>query len=98
MRDAAEGIGRATESYDGGEPVNLGSGMEISIRNLTELICKLCNYSGTILWDSTKPDGQPRRCLDVSGAETHFGFRATTEFEEGLRETIRWYEQERRVR
>ena len=96
--DAAEGIVLATESYDGGDPVNLGSGMEISIFRLAELICQLCDYSGKILWNSTKPDGQLRRCLDVSGAETHFDFRATTEFEEGLRETISWYEQERRVR
>lgn len=89
--DAAEGIVLATEKYDGTEPVNLGSGMEISIKELTELICKLMDYKGEIKWDATKPDGQPRRSLDVSRAEKEFGFRANTGFEQGLKYTIDWY-------
>ncbi len=93
VEDAAEGIVRAAENYDGGNPVNLGSGMEISIKNLVELICKLMGYKGAIRWDTTKPDGQPRRLLDVSRAEREFGFRAKTNFEEGLKKTIAWYEE-----
>ncbi len=81
----------ATEKYDGADPVNLGSGMEITIKDLLETICRLMDYSGEIRWDSTKPDGQPRRQLDVSRAENEFGFRAKVNFEEGLKRTIEWY-------
>jgi GDP-L-fucose synthase len=89
--DAAEGIVLATEKYDKPDPVNLGSGMEITIKDLTELISKLMDYRGEIHWDATKPDGQPRRCLDVSRAEREFGFKAKMGFEDGLRKTIDWY-------
>ena len=95
VEDAAEGIVLASERYDGGEPVNLGSGMEISIRDLVETIARLTGYQGDIVWDASKPNGQPRRQLDVSRAEQLFGFRARTSFEEGLRRTIAWYRQER---
>jgi GDP-L-fucose synthase len=95
VEDAAEAIVRASESYDRPEPVNIGSGMEISIRDLAHLIAKLSGFQGEIRWDSTQPDGQPRRCLDVSRAEREFGFRARTPFEDGLRKTIAWYEQHR---
>jgi GDP-L-fucose synthase len=91
VEDAAEGILRATEHYNGDEPINIGSGMEIAIRELVELIAELTEFDGEIVWDSTKPDGQPRRGLDVSKAEQHFGFRARTDFREGLRRTISWY-------
>jgi GDP-L-fucose synthase len=91
--DAAEAIVLATEKYDKPEPVNLGSGMEISIKELNELICRLMDYRGEIRWDPTKPDGQPRRALDVSRAEREFGFRATTSFEEGLKQTIARYQE-----
>jgi GDP-L-fucose synthase len=93
VEDAAAGIVLAAEHYDGDEPVNLGSGMEISIRDLVETIARLTGYNGDIVWDSTKPNGQPRRQLDVSRAEQFFGFRARTSFEEGLRRTIEWYRQ-----
>jgi GDP-L-fucose synthase len=89
--DAAEGILLAAEGYDGAEPVNLGAGFEISIRSLTELIARLTGFSGTIEWDTSKPDGQPRRCLDTTRAERLFGFKARTDFETGLRNTIEWY-------
>lgn len=91
VEDAAEGIVLAAEHYDGSAPVNLGSGMEISIRELVETIARLCGFTGTIVWDSSKPDGQPRRSLDTSRARAAFGFQATTPFEEGLRRTIAWY-------
>ena len=90
--DAAEGIILAAEKYDKPDPVNLGSGMEISIKDLIELITKLMDFKGEIRWDVSKPDGQPRRALDVSRAEKEFGFRAKTNFEVGLRATIKWYE------
>ncbi len=89
--DAAEGIVAATERYDRPEPVNLGAGMEITIKDLTETICRLMDYRGEVRWDATKPDGQPRRMLDVSRAEREFGFKAKVSFEEGLRKTIEWY-------
>jgi GDP-L-fucose synthase len=89
--DAAEGVVLASEKYDGREPVNLGSGMEISVRELAELIRKETGYEGEIVWDSSKPDGQPRRALDVTRAEELFGFRARVDFREGLRRTIDWY-------
>src|ERR1041384_7689819 len=87
VKDAAEGIIKATEEYDGSDPVNIGSGRETSIKELTQTICTLLDYKGEIRWDATKPDGQPRRVLDTSRAET-FGFKATTPLDEGLRQTI----------
>lgn len=91
VEDAAEGIVLATERYDKGDPVNLGSGMEISIGELAGKIAGMTGFAGRIRWDSSQPNGQPRRCLDVSRAEREFGFRATTPFEAGLRKTIEWY-------
>ena len=93
--DAAEGILMAAEQYDGSDPVNLGAGFEISIKDLAELIVKLTGFEGSIAWDATKPDGQPRRSLDTSRAERYFGFKAHTGFEEGLRRTIEWYRSHR---
>jgi len=98
VEDAAEGILLATERYNGPEPVNLGSGFEISIRDLAELIRRLTGFEGELVWDTSKPNGQPRRALDISRAEKYFGFRATTNFEEGLRRTIEWYRQHRLVK
>jgi GDP-L-fucose synthase len=95
VEDAAEGIVLAAERYDGDEPVNLGSGMEISIRDLVETIARLTGFAGDIVWDTSKPNGQPRRKLDVGRAEQLFSFRAHTSFEEGLRRTIEWYRQHR---
>jgi len=95
VEDAAEGIVLAAERYDGSEPVNLGSGSEISIRDLVQLIARLTGFRGTIVWDTEKPNGQPRRQLDVSRAERFFGFRARTSFEEGLARTVEWYRQHR---
>jgi GDP-L-fucose synthase len=92
VEDAAEGIVLATEEYDKSEPANIGAGFEISIRDLVELIAKLIKFKGKIKWDTSKPDGQPRRCVDTSKALREFGFRAKTSFEEGLRKTIAWYE------
>ena len=89
--DAAEAIGLATERYEGAEPVNIGAGREITIKDLVATISKLIGYRGQIRWDTTKPNGQPRRSLDVSRAEAAFGFRARTEFEPGLRRTIEWW-------
>jgi GDP-L-fucose synthase len=91
--DCAEGVLLATERYDKSDPVNLGAGFEISIRDLTEKICNLTGFRGRIVWDSSKPDGQPRRCLDTTRAEREFGFRARIGFDEGLRQTIEWYKQ-----
>ena len=91
VEDAARGIALATEHYNKPEPINLGSGMEISIRNLLELIAELTGYQGNIIWDDTKPDGQPRRSLDTSRAEQVLGFKAETSFREGLQKTINWY-------
>jgi len=96
VEDCARAIVLATKRYDGSDPVNLGAGREIQIRELVELIAQLTGFSGEIAWDPTKPDGQPRRCLDVSRAEREFGFRATTGFVEGLRTTVEWYRQQRR--
>ena len=95
VEDAAEGILRAAEHYDKSDPVNLGSGREISIHDLVNLIAKLTRFAGEIRWDPSKPDGQPRRCLDVQKALSEFGFHAKTPFEEGLRQTIQWYEKNR---
>jgi len=90
--DAAEGIVLGAERYDDAEPVNLGVGSEITIRELVELIAHLTRFAGEIRWDPSKPDGQPRRALDTSRARERFGFVATTEFEDGVRRTIEWYE------
>jgi len=92
VEDAADGIILAAERYDSSEAVNLGSGMEISIWDLAHLIAKLTGFEGDITWDTGKPDGQPRRHLDASKAESRFGFRAATHFEDGLLRTIEWYE------
>ena len=92
VEDAAEGIALAAERYEGSEPVNLGSSYEISIRELVAQIARATGFEGRIEWDSTKPNGQPRRKLDTSRAEREFGFRATTSFEVGLRRTVEWYE------
>jgi GDP-L-fucose synthase len=94
-RDAAEGILAAAEKYDSSDPVNLGAGFEIKIRDLVPLVAKACGFTGAIAWDTTRPNGQPRRMLDTSRALERFGWRATTPFEEGLRETVAWYENER---
>ncbi len=94
-RDAAEGIVDAAERYDSSAPVNLGAGFEITIRELVPLVARLCRYQGEIVWDATKPNGQPRRMLDTSRALAAFGWKARTPFEEGLRETVAWYERER---
>jgi len=91
VEDAAEAIILATEKYDKPDPVNIGSGTEISIKDLVETICRLMDFKGEIRWDISKPDGQPRRRLDVSRAEKEFGFRAQTNFEIGLQKTIEWY-------
>ncbi len=95
VEDAAEGIVLATERYDKPDPVNLGAGMEIRIRELVEKIAEIMQFNGEIRWDSSKPDGQPRRCLDVSRAYKEFGFKANTSFDEGLRKTIKWYERQK---
>jgi GDP-L-fucose synthase len=93
--DAAEGIVLAAERYDGADPVNLGSGMEISVRQLAETIARLTGFEGQLSWDTSKPNGQPRRALDTSRAESEFGFKAKTSFEEGLQRTIEWYKESR---
>ena len=93
--DAADGVVRAAEHYNDSQPVNLGSSHEISIRELTETIARLTGFQGQIVWDTTKPNGQPRRKLDVSRAKALFDFEAQTGFEEGLRQTIAWYQKER---
>jgi len=91
VEDAAEAIIRATEKYDKPDPVNIGAGFEISIKNLIELIATITKFNGEIIWDSSKPDGQPRRMLDTSKAEIEFGFKAKMPFDEGLKKTIEWY-------
>jgi len=91
VEDAAEGIILATEKYDKSEPVNLGAGFEITIKDLVEKIAKLTGFKGEIEWDHSKPDGQPRRMLDVSKAKKEFDFTAKTNFDEGLKKTIEWY-------
>ena len=96
VADAAEAIVLATEQYDGSDPVNIGSGQEISIRDLVQLIAQLTGFRGQVRWDVRQPNGQPRRRLDTSRAEQAFGFRATTDFREGLERTIAWYESVRR--
>jgi GDP-L-fucose synthase len=91
VADAAEGILLATQQYDKPEPVNLGSGVEIGIRDLAGKIARMTGFHGAIRWDDSQPNGQPRRCLDVTRAEREFGFRARTTFDEGLQRTIEWY-------
>ena len=95
VEDCAEAICLAAEKYDKPDPVNLGAGFEISIKNLANLIARLTGFKGKIVWDKTKPDGQPRRCLDTSRAQREFGFRAKTDFETGLKKTIDWYRENR---
>jgi GDP-L-fucose synthase len=92
VEDAANGIALASEKYSGRDPINLGSGYEISIKDLAEMIARQTGFKGKLVWDTSKPNGQPRRGLDVSRAETLFGFRAETPFEKGLRQTIEWYQ------
>jgi GDP-L-fucose synthase len=91
VEDATEGIGLATERYNKPDPINLGAGFEISIKDLVQLIARLTGFKGEIAWNTTKPDGQPRRMLDVTTAEKEFGFKAKTTLEEGLKKTINWY-------
>jgi GDP-L-fucose synthase len=93
VEDTAEAIILASEKYDKPDPVNIGAGFEITIKELVELLVKLMDYKGKIIWDKTKPDGQPRRMLDTSKAYKEFGFKAKTKFEEGLRKTFDWYYQ-----
>jgi GDP-L-fucose synthase len=95
VEDCAEALVLSMEQYDAPEPVNLGSGREITIRNLTELVARLCGFKGDIAWDPTRPDGQPRRCLDVSRAQKSIGFTAQTSLEDGLARTIEWFEKNR---
>jgi GDP-L-fucose synthase len=94
VEDCAEAIVLATERYNKPDPVNIGTGFEISIKDLVALIAKLIDFKGEIIWDTTKPDGQPRRCLDISKAYREFGFRAKIHLEEGLKKTIEWYRKE----
>ena len=91
VEDAAEAIILATEKYNKSDPINLGAGFEIRIKDLIELIAKLTNFKGKIVWDTSKPDGQPRRMLDTSKAQKEFGFNAKMDFKEGLQKTIAWY-------
>jgi GDP-L-fucose synthase len=97
VADCARAIALATERYDKPAPVNIGSGSEITIRDLAQRIAELTGFGGEIRWDASKPDGQPRRCLDVSRAAAEFGFRATMDFTEGLRRTIAWCREVRRT-
>ena len=98
VEDAAEALVLATQRYDGAEPVNVGAGFEIAIAELVERIVALTGYTGHIVWDASKPDGQPRRCLETSRAEREFGFRARTGFTDGLERTVRWYMADRAAR
>jgi GDP-L-fucose synthase len=95
VTDAAAGIVAATERYDGEEPVNLGNGQEVPIKQLAETISRLVGFEGDIVWDTSRPDGQPRRALDVTRAREYFGWQAQVDFEQGLRETIEWWESHR---
>lgn len=96
VEDAAEGIALATQKYNDSEPVNIGSSFEISIKELIEKIARMTGFEGEIVWDTSKPNGQPRRKLDTSRADAWFGFKAATDFETGLRNTIDWYIQNRK--
>lgn len=91
VEDAAKAIVASAEKYDKGEPVNIGAGFEISIKDLVTKLVELMEFKGKIEWDTTKPNGQPRRCLDTSRAQKEFGFKATTQFDEGLKKTVEWY-------
>ncbi len=93
VEDCAEAICLATEKYNKSEPINIGSGTEISIKDLAGIIVELTGFKGRITWDASKPDGQPRRCLDTSKAEKEFGFRAKTDFKTGIKKTIDWYKE-----
>ena len=93
VEDCARAILLATERYDDPDPVNIGAGFEISIKDLTQTVARLAGFTGEIRWDASKPDGQPRRCLDTTRAWESFGFKAQTSFEEGLKKTIAWYEE-----
>lgn len=95
VEDAAEGILAAAERYDGPEPVNLGSGYEISIRDLAAMIARMTGFQGKLVWETDKPNGQPRRALDVSRAKEYFGWQARVPFEEGMRRTIAWFQENR---
>jgi GDP-L-fucose synthase len=97
VEDCAEAIVLAAQHYESPEPVNLGAGFEISIRDLAELVAELTGFNGRLTFDRTKPDGQPRRSLDVTRARNSFGFSATTDFRSGLRRTIEWYRAQRGV-
>ncbi len=97
VEDAAEGILLAAECYNASEPVNLGSGSEISIKDLATLIARLCGFSGRLVFDASKPNGQPKRSLDTSRAAKHFGFKAQVDFEEGLRRTIEWFTENQKL-
>ena len=92
VKDAAEAIVLATERYEKADPVNLGAGVEISIKDLAQTIKESVGYQGKLVWDTSKPNGQPRRCLDVEKAKVEFGFEAKTPFADGLKQTIDWYE------
>jgi GDP-L-fucose synthase len=96
VKDAARGIALATERYNESDPVNLGSGFEISIKDLAETIAEKTGFEGDLVWDKTKPNGQPRRALDTSRAKEKFGFEAATDFDEGLQETVDWYLENRK--
>ena len=96
VEDAARAIILATERYNKPDPVNLGAGFEITIRDLVKLIVKFTGFKGEVVWDKTKPDGQPRRCLDTTRAEKEFGFKAKVKFETGLKKTIEWYKSEKK--
>jgi len=95
VEDCARAIVLAAERYDGSDPVNIGAGWEISIKDLAETIAKHVGYTGEIVWDTTKPNGQPRRKLDVSRARDYFGFEARVSFDEGIRRTVEWWEASR---
>jgi GDP-L-fucose synthase len=97
VEDCAKAIILAAEKYNKPDPVNIGSGKEISIKDLAGLICELAGFKGKIVWDKTKPDGQPRRCLDITKAEREFGFHPVTDFRQGLQKTIEWYLKERKA-
>jgi GDP-L-fucose synthase len=96
VEDCAEGLLLAAERYDQPDPVNIGAGREISIKDLAELIARLTGFEGQLVWDPSQPDGQPRRCLDTSRAREHFDFVAGTSLEDGLARTIDWYREQRR--
>ncbi len=95
VEDCADGLIASMERYDSPEPMNLGSGREISVKDLTELVAKVAGFQGEIVWDATKPDGQPRRCLDVTVAKKAIDFTAATSLEDGLKKTVEWFEQNR---